>query len=83
MGQTLMAFRCGRKTEASKGLKISKPPNILTLHIKRFTVAFGSGGSLEMRKNPTRVIFPERLDITPYTLNPQVSQFEPQLSTKG
>lgn len=53
----LFFLRCKRKTSARKCYSVHRPPNILTLQIKRFS-HFGKVGKA--------VEFPEKLNLRPF-----------------
>ncbi|KAG6919764.1 hypothetical protein DXG01_001603 [Tephrocybe rancida] len=53
---------------STKQAMIARPPQVLALHINR-SVSFGQYAS----KNNVRVIFPEVLDLTPYTTSGSLS----------
>ena len=65
--------KCKNQTGACKKLSIYKPPNVLILHLKRF-----SGGGLSrfsrFSKNSARVSFDTELDISKYCSAPSVSE---------
>ncbi|KAK2720979.1 ubiquitin carboxyl-terminal hydrolase 47-like isoform X2 [Artemia franciscana] len=55
--------RCGKKCDAHKGLKFSKFPYLLTLHLKRFDFDYST---LQRIKLNDRVTFPEILDLNSF-----------------
>ena len=62
--------KCRARVRASKRFWIESPPNILTIHLKRFE--FGAYG----RKIDKHIKFPTVLDLTPYMRAPGRHRYE-------
>ncbi|KAG0780043.1 hypothetical protein G6F22_010298 [Rhizopus arrhizus] len=60
---------------SSKQVMIAKPPRILCLHVSRS--AYMNTGMVY--KNPCRLIFPEYLDVAPYTTGGHLNTIDPRL----
>jgi ubiquitin C-terminal hydrolase len=61
---------CHERVRATKKLSVSKTPDILIVHLKRFRVNQAAFGRVETVKNHERVVFPcgdmETLDLKPF-----------------
>jgi len=71
----MLTGSCKSKANATKSFKILHAPPILTLHLKRFSVSYSSYGKPRANKNTQFVDYPESLDIAPYMVDPNVSEF--------
>lgn len=62
--------KCGKKCDAHKGLKFSRFPYLLTLHLKRFDFDYTT---LHRIKLNDKVTFPEFLDLDSFLTDDQSS----------
>lgn len=56
--------------QSTKQVMLAKPPRVLLLHLNRSSFAYGSFGAT---KNNARVVFPEHLNVAPYTTGAALS----------
>lgn len=63
--------RCGKKCDAHKGLKFSRFPYLLTLHLKRFDFDYTT---LHRVKLNDKVTFPEFLNLDAFLVDPAGEQ---------
>lgn len=65
--------KCNKKCDAHKGLKFTKFPYLLTLHLKRFDFDYNTMHRIKLND---KVVFPEKLNLNSF-ITPSPSENEP------